>query len=753
MKYVAAILYAVSSSVLLGLLLGWQRGHLDAQSALISLSGGALVGLIGLWFARNETSHLEKPRGWGWVPVVLFALFSLRAFLWLVFRQGDELRVLSPNNTGDLPLHIAFIRYFANGAPFWPDSPIFSAGKLTYAAGTDFFNSLLTLAGMDVERGLVWVGLIGAVLTGIAIWRWGGAFTLMGFLCGGGLLGFAAFFRDAGEPFFQDYAGIMKFDAAWKSLPLALLVTQRGFLFALPAGLLLLSSWRTKFFQNGEGWRMPFAGELLLYAAIPFFHMHTFIALSFMLAVFFIAQAAARWKILGLVFAAIIPASVLVWITLGMFQTNALPLWGNMDQIENPPPRPPTKVLGWQPGWMVNDTQTQQAWQSFTKAGPAAAPLQAHGQFLIFWLGNFGAWPFVTAALVLALLRALWRRTLHAKHVWLGALAFVFITPLLGLWTGYQGDTWVNFFHPIKDPITRNTVARIAALAALIGGVMLHFRRARDFGLRWVLLGFAAISILDGLLTMLHGWCPDVALLRVNALPLLAATIALFTLLLQYARRRDPSLWHAVFVLPGLFLFFLCCNVRFAPWAWDNTKVMVWAWLIVLPFLWEHLIARWKCWQRLGVCVLLFFSGFVGLIGGLDRKHQGYAIARCSTLDAVAIAVRDIPITEPFACAPHYQHALLLNGRKVILGYEGHLQSHGINYRITGINLDELMNGIDIWRLNAAELNVRYIFYGPLEIERWPRSRESWRNSAQVIASGPWGELFDLDLPRVPLEQ
>ena len=174
MKYVAAILYAVSSSVLLGLLLGWQRGYLDFQAALISLSGGALVGLLGLWFARNEASHLEKPRGWGWVPVVLFTLFSFRAFLWLIFRQGDELRVLSPNNTGDLPLHIAFIRYFANGAPFWPESPILAGGKLTYSIGADFFNSLLVLIGMDVYRSLIVVGVVCSIITGLARWRWGG---------------------------------------------------------------------------------------------------------------------------------------------------------------------------------------------------------------------------------------------------------------------------------------------------------------------------------------------------------------------------------------------------------------------------------------------------------------------------------------------------------------------------------------------------------------------------------------------------
>src|SRR5688572_8927383 len=169
MHHAAAILYAWATSVLLAIMLGFLSGSLTTTTAVIALGGGVIVGAIGWTHGRQYRTPFQRPRGWEWFPVVLFALFSVRAFLWLIFEEGDELRVLSPNNLGDMSLHLSFIHYLANGAPFWPDSPIFAQGKLTYAVGTDLFNSLLTLVGVDVVRGLIWVGLIGATLTGIAL--------------------------------------------------------------------------------------------------------------------------------------------------------------------------------------------------------------------------------------------------------------------------------------------------------------------------------------------------------------------------------------------------------------------------------------------------------------------------------------------------------------------------------------------------------------------------------------------------------
>ncbi|MEI9895604.1 MAG: hypothetical protein WDN28_17365 [Chthoniobacter sp.] len=111
--------------------------------------------------------------------------------------------------------------------PFWPDNPIFTGGKLTYPIGIDLLHSLLALVGMDVLRGFVWMGVIGAALTGAALWRWGRGFALFGFLANGGLGGFAIFATGK----LADFQG----ELPWKSFALALFATQRGLLFALPA--------------------------------------------------------------------------------------------------------------------------------------------------------------------------------------------------------------------------------------------------------------------------------------------------------------------------------------------------------------------------------------------------------------------------------------------------------------------------------------------------------------------------------------
>ena len=171
MKYVAAILYAVSASVLLAIAFGFAASGLNPRLAACALTAGAVVGACSL-LQRSAPIRWRTLTGMEWTAIAIFALFSLRAFLWLVFVDGDSVKVLSPNNLGDLSLHLTYIRFLANGAAFWPDNPIFAGGKLTYPVGMDLFNGLLSLAGVDGLRGLIWVGLGGCVCTGIALWRW-----------------------------------------------------------------------------------------------------------------------------------------------------------------------------------------------------------------------------------------------------------------------------------------------------------------------------------------------------------------------------------------------------------------------------------------------------------------------------------------------------------------------------------------------------------------------------------------------------
>ena len=108
------------------------------------------TGAAGFWHARGEKLRRPRLNGWEWGAVILFALFALRAFLWLVFFDGDNIKVLSPNNLGDLSLHLTYIREVANGVPFWPDNPIFAHTKLSYPIGVDLLHSLIVLCGGDV---------------------------------------------------------------------------------------------------------------------------------------------------------------------------------------------------------------------------------------------------------------------------------------------------------------------------------------------------------------------------------------------------------------------------------------------------------------------------------------------------------------------------------------------------------------------------------------------------------------------------
>ncbi|MEP6669901.1 MAG: hypothetical protein ABJF10_12155 [Chthoniobacter sp.] len=582
MNFVAAILYAVCTSSLVAMVLAAARGGLNSAIAAAALGCGLLVMSLALWQGRNPSAPRRAPSTPEWLAIIAFALVSLRIFLWVVTVKGDDIKVLSPNNLGDFSLHLTYVRYLASGVPFWPDNPIFTGGKLTYPIGIDLFHSLLPLVGMDVFRGFIWMGIIGAALTGAALWRWGRGFALFGFLANGGLAGFLIF--STGK--LADFQG----ELPWKSFALALFATQRGLLFALPAGLLLLSSWRTRFFAGqAEDWRLPFWGELLLYASLPLFHFHTFLFLSALLGVWFVFQAPARRGLALLVGSAFVPATVLVFLITGGLKGGSL--------------------LGGKAGWMWDDTTFLDWCQIHLGNGsPTVAAIT-------FWPVNFGILPLLVVMLIVAL------------------------------------------------------------------------------------------------------------------------------------SRQGGSQWARLVVIPSLAIFIICCFVKFAPWAWDNTKLMIWSYLAILPFVWTELLVRWPAWARCFIVGMLFFSGFISTLGGIDASFTGYPIALRSELDGVAKAVHDIPVTDRFAGAPTYNHPLLLNGRKMVLGYLGHVDSHGLAWQEPAGKLDSLMNGEDGWRELADELGARYLFWGRYEDEKYKDSPQPWRLTTRMVASGDWGAIFDLHTP------
>jgi len=705
MKWLSAVLTFVNLSVVCGLLLGMAGRGLNLLSASLALVCGAAFA-VAAYLGTSDTAVPDKAANhpaverkaqnaselestptaatwsalmryrhvWFWAMAVCFAVFAVRSFCWLLYIDGSDLRIQSPNNLGDLSLHVTLIRNFANGAPIWPDNPIYVFSKVRYPAGIDLFNALLYLVHIDLITGFVWVGLVASLATFYAFFRWGGTFGVAGFLFNGGIAGFQFFTTLK----FLDYQGGNKI--AWKSIPLSMFVTQRGWLYAIPAALVLLWHWRQKFFSgtpaaaaevaavasaeaddpgqstavDARGYRkspLPFWVELSLYASMPLFHLHTFLALTIVLLfallferpseLGFIANLARNEGIAGigrlisrptmwpeifrgapirrhaaaLLTTALIPASFFVWLVSDRFRA--------------------ASILQWHPGWAQDSADFA---APFFRMGGAA---------------NFGS--ATTFGLLL-------------QKTWNGVIApfFQFWLTNFGLW--------------------------IPLALALVG---LCVWRAWKAGWRW--------------------------------------------------GNKPPA--DVAFVLPAVAIFAVGYFFKTAPWDWDNLKLMVWGYFLILPFLWSDIIGRWAFPERAAMCVALFGSGFVTLLGGLSAGHPGFGLIERAKLDAVGTAVAPLPVEARFAAYPTYNHPLLLQGRKVVLGYPGHLWTEGFEYGDANNRLTALMNGAANWREAAQALGVRYVFWGQDERTNYQSSSRPWEATAFLVASGDWGAIYDLKSP------
>jgi hypothetical protein len=275
----AGLLAGLGVAGLLSAALAVLAGSLEPWISSAALAGGAVAAAL----AMKSSPRLDpdaKPRPWDWAALAVLVLVSGRQFLWLTFEREGSIMALLTNNYGDLPLHWTYVEFLARGAAFWPENPIFTGQRLHYPIGIDLVTALLVQVGIPLRVALAALGLLGSALLGATLFAWGRGFAVAAFLFSGGLLGIEAlrgvFDRDP------------QLGLDWKNLYLALFIPQRGFLFALPAGLLLLWSFRERLIRGGRG--LPAWVEGVLWGSLPLFHAHTFLFVSLMIAIWAVAR-------------------------------------------------------------------------------------------------------------------------------------------------------------------------------------------------------------------------------------------------------------------------------------------------------------------------------------------------------------------------------------------------------------------------------------------------------------------------------
>jgi len=169
-------------------------------------------------------------------------------------------------------------------------------------------------------------------------------------------------------------------------------------------------------------------------------------------------------------------------------------------------------------------------------------------------------------------------------------------------------------------------------------------------------------------------------------LVLLVAVIAALTW------RRDRRL---VFYLPFLLWFIVPNLVQLAPWVWDNIKVFVYWGMISSTLVGMGL--TWLVGSRrvilraagLALLALLTLSGLLDVWRGLSPVEKVVLL----TQEDLRVAARLREMTEPRALilhAPIHNSPVILTGRRSLMGYPGHLWSHGIDYAKREADLREM---------------------------------------------------------------
>jgi hypothetical protein len=639
------------------------------------------------------------------LPFVFYALIAL--LLWMVFERAlfelpEGLYTGVLNNYGDLPFHLSVITGFARGENFPPQDPTFAGVRFTYPFLADFVAAMFARAGaslrdaMLIENfvlGLSFVGLLHRWTLLLVRDRLAAHVAPLLVLFSGGL-GWLRFLREAWEKrsdFFTYFAQLPQAYTIsgprwrWGNALTTLLVPQRGILFALPLAILIFTLFRqaiddgeTLVEEDAATRRRGDAGKDKSKTKKGNRSSKTQSAKTQNAK----TQSDKASKGQSVNSGLRVPAS----------------------------PRPGVSSLP-----LVSSLLSVSPLRRMIAAGIVAGLLplvHAHTLMVVLMVGG-----------ALAVLRADWR----AWVAGCGALA------LLAAGLAYLSST-----HPVPfgagPPFIIKAYVASAVIALGVGSFawLLRGPRWREWlaffaaaaviclpQLWWATRGSAvqATSFLGWQLGWDHGdesvwlfWLKNTGLF----IPLLVCA------LVWPWKGRLVSEGLTFYYLPFTLCFIIPNLVLLAPWVWDNIKVLFFWYVGSVPLV-ALLLARWwrngALWRAAAVASLLglVLAGALdvwGVVGSEAAKVQEF------DRDGIKFAAMLEGQTRPRSLvlhAPTFNHPVFLTGRQSLMGYPGHIWTHGLKYQDREAMIKRIYAGGPDAAALLASAGVEYVVVSPVE--------------------------------------
>jgi hypothetical protein len=196
-------------------------------------------------------------------------------------------------------------------------------------------------------------------------------------------------------------------------------------------------------------------------------------------------------------------------------------------------------------------------------------------------------------------------------------------------------------------------------------------------------------------------------------IPLLVAALA-------WRGRESPvSRRLLVFYLPFTLCFVVPNLLKLSPWIWDNIKILFYWWVASAPLVALLVVRLWRrggAWRVAAALATVVLT----LAGALDvwRVASGSMRQFIFTREGVEFAEmvkRETPPRSLVLHAPTYNHPVYLTGRRSLMGYAGHLGSHGIDYAGRERDLALIYKGAPEADALLKKYTVDYVVVGPLE--------------------------------------
>jgi hypothetical protein len=182
-------------------------------------------------------------------------------------------------------------------------------------------------------------------------------------------------------------------------------------------------------------------------------------------------------------------------------------------------------------------------------------------------------------------------------------------------------------------------------------------------------------------------------------------------------------LWRAprpakLFAIAGLIIFAVANIFAFAPWAWDNYKLLIYWLMFSLPlvgWLAAQGLASRRIWIVAPTLLLIILHAQTGLIDLIKTALPTAQTWIDWDNDAIAFANHIQAITPRQAVivtAPYHNNPVALSGRRAYLGFSGHVWSHGGNPFEREPAIAQFYNNT---LATLPDIKADYVVVGPVE--------------------------------------